>query len=100
VPTTARISLDERRLVGMDASALSTLAGARGGTVSVTLQTRKQSVTSPPVEHATPRKETPYLKEEKARFLFLEVPADVAGAVGVAAAMPLAASTARAGSAA
>jgi hypothetical protein len=37
----ARDALDERRLVGTDASALSTLAGTRGGTVSTTLLTRK-----------------------------------------------------------
>jgi hypothetical protein len=33
----ARDALDERRLVGMTASDLSTLAGARGGTVGATL---------------------------------------------------------------
>jgi hypothetical protein len=54
--------------------------------VGVTLQTREQSVTSSPIENATPRKATPYLKEEKAHFLFLEAPADVAGAAGAAAA--------------
>jgi hypothetical protein len=94
----ARGALDERRLVGTDASALSTLAGASGGTVGATLRTWKQIVKPSPIEHATPRKATPYLKEEKARFLFLEVPADIAGAVGVAAATPPAASTAHAGS--
>jgi hypothetical protein len=36
-----RGALDERRLMGTDASALSTLAGARG-TVSITLRTRNQ----------------------------------------------------------
>jgi hypothetical protein len=34
----ARDALDERRLVGTAASVLSTLAGARGGTVGATLQ--------------------------------------------------------------
>jgi hypothetical protein len=34
--------LDERRLVGTNASDLSALAGARGGTVGATLQTQKQ----------------------------------------------------------
>jgi hypothetical protein len=34
---TARGALDERRLVGTDASDLSSLAGARTGTVGVTL---------------------------------------------------------------
>jgi hypothetical protein len=35
-------ALDERRLVGTDATDLSALAGARGGTVGATLRTRKQ----------------------------------------------------------
>jgi hypothetical protein len=36
-------TLDERRLVGMDASALSALAGTRGrGTVGTTLRMQKQ----------------------------------------------------------
>jgi hypothetical protein len=35
----ARGALDERRLVGMATSNLNTLAGARGGTVGVTLRT-------------------------------------------------------------
>jgi hypothetical protein len=35
-------ALDQHRLVGMDTSDLSALAGARGGTVVATLQTRKQ----------------------------------------------------------
>jgi hypothetical protein len=34
VPAAACVALDERRLVGTDTSALSTLAGARGGTVA------------------------------------------------------------------
>jgi hypothetical protein len=37
----ARDALDERRLVGTAASDLSTLAGARGGTVGATLRTRR-----------------------------------------------------------
>jgi hypothetical protein len=35
-------ALDERRLVGTDASALSAFAGARGGTVGATLRTRNR----------------------------------------------------------
>jgi hypothetical protein len=92
----ARGALDERRRVGTDASALSTLAGARGGTVGTTLWGHKQIVRFPPDGHATPRKTIPYLEEEKARFLFLEVPADVAGAADTTAAAPPAISTARA----
>jgi hypothetical protein len=64
------------------------LAGARGGTVGATLRTRKRTVKPPPGGCATPRKVTPYLKEEKARFLFLEVPADAAVAAGAAADSP------------
>jgi hypothetical protein len=73
------------------------LAGARRGTVGTTLRRRKQTVRFPPDGHATPRKTIPYLEEEKARFLFLEVPADAAGATGATTAAPLAISTARAG---
>jgi hypothetical protein len=90
-----RGAVDERHLVGTDASALSTLAGASWGTVGATLRTWKQIVRPPPVGHATPGKATPYLKEEKARFLFLEVPADIMGAAGAAADAPPATSTAR-----
>jgi hypothetical protein len=38
----ARGALDERRLVGMDASALSAFAGARWGTVGATLRSRNR----------------------------------------------------------
>jgi hypothetical protein len=38
----ARDALDERRLVGTAVSVLSTLAGARGGTVGATLQARRR----------------------------------------------------------
>jgi hypothetical protein len=37
-----REALDERRLVRTVVSVLSTLAGARGGTVGATLRTRRQ----------------------------------------------------------
>jgi hypothetical protein len=37
----ARVALDECRLVSMDAPDLSAFAGARAGTIGVTLQTRK-----------------------------------------------------------
>jgi hypothetical protein len=43
-PTAARDALDERRLVGMTASVLNTLAGARGGTVDATLRTREREI--------------------------------------------------------
>jgi hypothetical protein len=72
----------------------------RGGTVGATLRTRKRTVRPPPVGRATPRKQNPYLKEEKARFLFLEAPADVVGAPGAPALAPPTTSTVLAGSAA
>jgi hypothetical protein len=53
----ARGALDERHRVGTDASAFSTLAGARGGTVGTTLRRCKQTVKFPPDGHATPRKD-------------------------------------------
>jgi hypothetical protein len=43
----ARGTLDERRLVGTAASDLSTLAGARGGTVGVTLRTQRRKNQTP-----------------------------------------------------
>jgi hypothetical protein len=42
VLSATRDALDERRLVGTAVSDLSTLAGARGATVGVTLRTHKQ----------------------------------------------------------
>jgi hypothetical protein len=46
----ARDALDERRLVGMAASDLNALAGARGGTVGATPRTRKREIRRPPLE--------------------------------------------------
>jgi hypothetical protein len=40
----ARSTLDERRLVGTDASDLSALAGARAGTVGATLRMHKHEI--------------------------------------------------------
>jgi hypothetical protein len=82
-------ALDEHRLVGTDASDLSTLAGASVGTVNVTLRTRKQKTELQPLETGTYGGATAYLKVEKARFLFLEGSADAAVApVAAAAALP------------
>jgi hypothetical protein len=47
VPAAARGALDERLLVGTTTSVLSTLAGARGGTVGDTLRTRRQETLGP-----------------------------------------------------
>jgi hypothetical protein len=66
----ARDALDERRLVGTDASDLSALASARAGTVGATLRTPKQEIELQPLETRTSGRATAYLKVEKPRFLF------------------------------
>jgi hypothetical protein len=82
-------ALDERRLVGTDASDLSTLAGASAGTVGATLRTRKQRTECQPLEAGASGGATAYLKVEKPHFLFLEGSADAAVApVAAAAALP------------
>jgi hypothetical protein len=92
--STARSALDERRLMGTDASNLSALAGARAGTVSATLRTRRQETELQPFETGTPGGATTYLKVEKPRFLFLEGSAGAAVAPVVAtAALPDASAT-------
>jgi hypothetical protein len=89
-----RGALDERRLVGTDASDLSALAGARAGTVGGTLRTRKQEIELQPLETRTSGGVTAYLKVEKPRFLFLEGSTGAAVAAAVAAvALPDASST-------
>jgi hypothetical protein len=73
-----RGALDERRLMGTDASDLSALAGARAGTVDATLRTRRQKIELQPLKTRTSGE--PY-------FLFLEgsTGAAVAAAVATAA---------------
>jgi hypothetical protein len=93
---TARANLDERRLVGTNASDLSALPGARAGTIGATLRTRRRKTEIQPLETGTFEGGTAYLKVEKFRFLFLEDPADAAVAPVPAAALPDA-SVARAG---
>jgi hypothetical protein len=46
----ARGTLDERRLIGTDASDLSALAGARAGTVGTTLRMKKHKTELQPLE--------------------------------------------------
>jgi hypothetical protein len=93
----ARGALDERRLVGTDASDLSALAGASAGTVGATLRTQKQKTELQTLETKTSGGAISYLKVEKPRFLFLEGPTDAAVApVAAAAALPGGASAARA----
>jgi hypothetical protein len=96
----ARDALDERRLVGTAASVLSTLAGARGGTVGATLRTRRQETLGPDQSKNTVEEAITYLRVENPLFLFLGGSADVVAATGVAAAAPPAISAARVGASA
>jgi hypothetical protein len=68
----ARGALDERRLIGTHASDLSTLAGARAGTIGVTLRTGNTRVSIGPSESRTHEGNATNLKLEKPRFLFIE----------------------------
>jgi hypothetical protein len=71
----ARGALDKRRRVGTDASALSTLAGARGGTVGTTLPRHKQKSERLVAKKPNPAGEqAPYLEEEKVSGTALGVP--------------------------
>jgi hypothetical protein len=75
--------------VGTDVHDLSTLAGARSGTVGTALRARRQGIELQPLETRTSGGATAYLKVENPRFLFLEgsTGAVVAAAV-VTAALP------------
>jgi hypothetical protein len=84
--TIALSALDERRLVGTDVPDLSTLEGARSGTVGVALRTRRQEIELQPLETQMSRGATAHLKVEKPRFLFLEGLTDAVVAAGVATA--------------
>jgi hypothetical protein len=84
-----RDALDERCLVGKDASDLSTLAGASARTVSAILRTRKQRTERQPLETGASGGATAYLNVEKPCFLFLEGSADAAVApIAATAALP------------
>jgi hypothetical protein len=65
-------ALDERLLMGTNASDLSTLAGARAGTFGTTLRTKKHKTELQPLEIRGAWESATYLKLEKPRFLFLE----------------------------
>jgi hypothetical protein len=69
----------------MDVPDLSTLAGARSGTIGAALSTRRQEFELQPFETRASGEATAYLKVEKPRFLFLEGSADAVAAAGVAA---------------
>jgi hypothetical protein len=92
-------TLDERRLVGTDASDLSALAGARGGRSAPPCKHENEKIRFQPLETGASGGATAYLKVEKSRFLFLEGSADAAVAPAATAAPPDA-SEARAGTSA
>jgi hypothetical protein len=81
-------ALDERHLVGTDVPDLSTLAGARSGTIGAALSTRRQKFELQPFETLASGEATAYLKVEKPRFLFLEGSMDVVAAANITAAAP------------
>jgi hypothetical protein len=77
-------ALDERRLVGTDVPDLSTIAGARSGTIGTALSTRRQEFELQPLETQASGEVTAYLKVEKPRFLFLKGSTDAKVAADVA----------------
>jgi hypothetical protein len=81
--------------MGTDVPDLSTLAGARSGTVGATLRTRRQEIELQPLEAKTSGAATAYLKVEKPRFLFLEGSTGAVVAAAIATAALLDASVAR-----
>jgi hypothetical protein len=78
-------ALDERRLMGTDASDLSALAGARRETVGATLQNTKTKRLDSCPKTGAPGGAIAYLKVEKPRFLFHEGSTGVVVAAGVTA---------------
>jgi hypothetical protein len=82
----------------MDVPDLSTLAGARSGTVGATLGARRQEVELQPLGTRTSGGATTYLKVEKPCFLFLEGSTGAVEAAAVATAALRDASAARAAS--
>jgi hypothetical protein len=84
----------------MDVPDLSTLAGARSGTISAALSTRRQEFELQPFETRAFGEAAAYLKVEKPRFLFLEGSADAVAAADIAAAALPDASAARTGASA
>jgi hypothetical protein len=67
-------TLDERRLMGTDASDLSTLAGVRGegGQSAPPCERKNEKIKLLPLETGASGGAIAYLKVEKPRFLFLE----------------------------
>jgi hypothetical protein len=89
VAATHPAALDERRLVGTDVPELSTLVGARLGTIGAAMSTRRQEFELRPFETQASEEAAAYLKVEKPRFLFIEGSADaVVAADAATAALP------------
>jgi hypothetical protein len=89
VPPVTLGALDEHLLEGTDASDLSALAGARGGTVSATLRTQNERIRLMLLENGASGGVITYLKVEKPRFLFLKgSPGAVAATSVIATALP------------
>jgi hypothetical protein len=93
-------TVDEVRLVGTNVPNLSTLAGARSGTVGAALRARRQWIELQPLETRMSRGAIAYFKVEKPRFLFLEGSAGAVVAAAVATTALTDASVARAGASA
>jgi hypothetical protein len=64
--------LDERRLVGMDASALSAFVGARGGRSAPPCEREIRKIKLTPLESGASGGAMAYLRVEKPHYLFLE----------------------------
>jgi hypothetical protein len=77
-------ALDERLLVGTDASDLRSLAGTRGGTVGATLRTQNGWIKLLPLKNGASGGAVTYLKVEKPHFLFFEGSTGGVAAAGVA----------------
>jgi hypothetical protein len=79
-----RGALYERRLVGMDASDVSALAGARRGQSAPSCECENGEIKLLPLENGVSRGAMAYLKVEKPHFLFLEGSTGAVAAADVA----------------
>jgi hypothetical protein len=95
-----RSALNERRLVGTDASDLSALAGARGGGGRRHPANAETEIKLLPLENGASRGAMAYLKVEKPRFLFLKGSTGAVAAADVATVTLPDASATRAGTSA
>jgi hypothetical protein len=95
-----RGALDEHRLVGIDASTLSALAGARGGRLTPPCKRKNKEIKPQPLMSGASRGAMDYLKVEKPRLLFLEGSVSAVAAANVATVALPDASAVRAGTSA